>query len=41
MPEKVFLGHLMVRTGFSAKEFGVLVSVEMITAMVCYVPAAH
>jgi len=27
--------------GVSARQFGVLVSVEMITAMVCYVPVAH
>ncbi len=27
--------------GVSAQEFGVLVAIEMVTAMVCYVPVAH
>ena len=27
--------------GVSAKEFGWLVSIEMVTAMVCYIPVAH
>jgi MFS family permease len=27
--------------GLSAREFGVLVAIEMVTAMVCYIPVAH
>src|SRR6267154_1711622 len=27
--------------GVSAQQFGILVAVEMVTAMVCYIPVAH
>ena len=33
--------YAMDQVRVSGKEMGALVSVEMITAMVCYLPAAH
>src|SRR5450432_621964 len=31
----------MDHAGVSAREFGVLTAIEMITAMLCYIPVAH
>ncbi len=41
IPYAFVLLHAMDRVGVSAQQFGWLVSVEMVTAMLCYLPVAH